>query len=186
MVQPQLVNQTDLSRAAMGYAQNLLGRTPEQLGQDYYQRGENIALRAGQAGLQERLRDMSDQAAMSGFGGPYAQARRNQALQQAGAERMAALDQLSSQALQFGEQAGLGRLAGGVPWQTDEQGRRMFNAQERAAANRQRAQMMASAARAGASGQERILTFTDPNTGQRMDIPEYMFRNYVVPQQGGM
>lgn len=179
-IKPRTAEQTSLSRTAMGYAENLLGRTPEQLADEAYRRRENIAVRGGRAGLEQELEearaDLASQGMLgSGFGGARLANIRRSSTQ----STLDALDRARAESQQFGEQAAQGRLAGGVPWQGDEQGRRQFNAQMAWQADQQRRQMQAAAARAAAGGYERIIEI--PGFGE---VPESMVP-YMM-QYGGM
>jgi hypothetical protein len=171
----QTTGQSPLAAAQIASAINLAETAdPEALRQGYYQRGENAAIRAGQAALQAQLRDIAGQGAMTGFGpaSGFVQAARRSAIGQSGAQRMQALENLQQAASTFGEQAALGRLAAGTPIEQLDLQRRMENTgilNQQQLAN---ARAAASRSAAAAAGYERSYLMTDPATGQQMYMPE--------------
>jgi hypothetical protein len=158
-------------QSALGLAQSA---DPDALRQGFYERGENAAIRAGQAALQAQLRDVAGQGAMTGFGpsSGAVQAARRQVLGQAGSQRMQALENLQRSASQYGEQAALGRLAAGTPIEQLDLQRRMENTGIMNQQQLANARAAASRSAAAASGYERSYLMTDPATGQQMYMPE--------------
>lgn len=163
--------QSDLSKSGMGRAKQLIDEgDPTKLADQFYKRGENVALRAGQAARENQLAESADSYAQRGMlqsGG--AQAAQADIRRQAAQARLGALDQLGSQAMQFGEQSAINRLGAGTPWENSDLGRRSQNTEWQNRAIDKRTELAAAAARAGASGQERIIEI--PGYGE---VPESM------------
>lgn len=164
-------DQSDLSKSGMSRAKGLIDTgDPAALAANFYKKGENVALRAGQAAREQELADDADTWAMKGMlkgGGAAASAA--DIRRKSSQARLAALDQLGSQALQFGEQAAIGRLGAGMPWENSDLGRRETNTEWRNRAIDKRTDLAAAAASARGAGQERILEI--PGFGE---IPESM------------
>lgn len=163
--------QSDLSKSGMSRAKSLIDSgDPEALAKSFYKKGENVALRAGQAARENELSEDADTWAMKGMlkgGGAAASAA--DIRRKASQARLAALDQLGSQALQFGEQAAVNRLGAGMPWENSDLGRRETNTEWQNRAIDKRTDLAAAAASAAGSGMERILEI--PGFGE---IPESM------------
>jgi hypothetical protein len=173
--------QTDLSKTAMERARlNIEGADPAALAAKMYQARENTALRAGQAAREQQLAENADMYAMRGMTGSGGEAGSAADIRRAASQaRLSALDQAQAESMQFGEQAASGRLESGVPWQSDESGRREFNAAKQWEAEQMRREMQARAASAAAGGYERIIEI--PGFGE---VPESMIP-YLM-EFGGM
>lgn len=164
-------DQSDLSRAGVSRATKMIEEgDPRKLTDEYYRRGENIALRAGQAARDQELADVADSYAATGmYGSGLARSAEADVRRRASQARLSALSDLSSQALAFGEQAAIGRLGAGMPWENSDLGRRMENTAIENRGIDRRTDLAASAARAAGSGYERILEI--PGFGE---VPESM------------
>jgi len=174
-------DQSSLSKAGMGLAERLINEgDPTKLADKFYQRGENTAIRAGQAAREQELSDVADSYAQRGMlasGG--AQGAAADVRRKSSQARLAALDKLNEDAMQFGESASQGRLAGGMPWENSDLGRRTDNTGWRNRAIDKRTELAAAAASAAGAGQERIIEI--PGYGE---VPESMIP-YLM-EFGGM
>jgi hypothetical protein len=178
--------QSSLAKAGMGRAEGLISSgDPDALASKFYRKGENVALRAGQASREQQLAENADTYAQRGMlnSGGLA-ASQADIRRQASQARLSALDQLGSQAMQFGEQAAIGRLGAGMPWENSDLGRRETNTEWQNRGIDKRADMAAQAASASAAGraagQERILEI--PGFGE---VPESMLP-YIGQFMGGL
>ena len=163
--------QSQLSMSGMGRAQKLIDTgDPTELGNMMYGQRENIAMRAGQAAREQQLAENADLYAMRGMTGSGGEAGAAADIRrQASQARLAALDQARAESTGWGEQAAIGRLGAGMPWEESDLGRRLQNTEWLNRAIDRRTDLAASAAAARGAGQERIIEI--PGYGE---VPESM------------